>query len=284
MSTVRVYKNLLAQNVPDDSEFSLDLNAGTLIEYTGFEIRHAYSMDAYTRCKWADSTSTGVNGYAIGAWTGFSSSNDFNAFYVHYGANIYIDLIDIETIDPETGPWSRVTLSDVFGEGGESIVTSGVYVNNPTGEGRFIVEFNAVSNTRRKYRVAMRKDPSDSSLGTMYLHQLMPLGKLDLPEPARTRVESPTAYGTNQEYTLGGKTQYTSYGVRNRVDITINYEYISEAEKDLLVSLYQSQKGSTYPFAVRVTSEVYAVIFSQPLVVIEEQAGLYMVTLNLESL
>lgn len=277
MSQVKLYQNMLATQGYSYANFSI--SGCTAVDSFGYE--HLYSMDSVSEFR---ASGTGSNAYIRGQWTSLTDSDIFSAMYVAYGDCPYVDLIDVETSDPEIGTWSLVTKTDVVGVPDVVIVTSGVYVNQPTSAGKFLLKFSAVSNTRSRYRIAIRKDSAATDVGSFKLSMVIPLQALTLPEAARTREEKHFVYGANRETTLGGKSQYSSYGADPRKNLIINYEYIDDDDKTTLTTLYESCNGGTYPFVIEIDSVPYPVRFVSNLGIQEEQAGLYNITLNLETL
>ncbi|MCA9313240.1 hypothetical protein KDA08_02855 [Candidatus Saccharibacteria bacterium] len=276
MSQVKLYQNMLAKNGFTSAGFTL--SGFTAVDSFGLE--HLYDNDPTSYFR---GSGVGTNCYVRGQWA-VPDVATFDHLYVSYGASVQIDLIDLETEDPEFPGWSLVTKTDVIGSPAVTIVSSGVYLDQPTEPGWFLLSFSTVAASENRYRIAVRANSAWPNVGLYNMYMAMPLHLLDLPEAARTKEIKGFAYGTSRATTLGGKTQYASYGVDPRRSFSITYEYISETDRDTILDLYSSCKGGTYPFLLRIDDDVYPALFSDSLSVVEEQAGLYNVTLSLETL
>lgn len=269
---------MLAQYKANSASFSVGVNFGGATALS--EQMHGYSNDLNSMAYY-ETTSVDTL-YFQGGWVDTPSTDEYNALYVNYGnanntGNIYTRAGTVAFVG--------TTYTDGCGsEGVDWHASSGLTVSDTGPNAWGLIEFEVFSASNTNFRIYFNKDSSVGTQGDIELHLAIPLNLLDLPEASRTRVETKFAYGTEKNYTLGGKSQYASLGVNTRSEIQINYELLRESEKDLLVSLYETQRGSTYPFIVRIDDVAYPVIFTQDVNVIEEQAGLYNVSLNMESL
>lgn len=271
-----IYKNIHAECGFSTANFAI--SGGSIL--TSYSINDAYDLD---RNSYLVASGTSTNLYVNGQFSS-APAVGMTGLYIRYGAMAYCDLIDFETSDPEFGSWSLVTKTDVYSPNGLTIVTSGVLVNQPTESGDFLLTFSEVSTVRTRYRVALRKDPSAANVGVIQLAHIIPVTEVDLPSPAYSRQDSISSYGARQELTLGGKRQYTSFGVDPRHSFEISYEFLNETQKNAIIDVYESCRGGTYPFLLRIDNNVYPCLFVEQLTVQEEQAGLYNVTIQAEGL
>lgn len=274
MATI-LYKNLHAECGFSTANFSI--GSGSLLG--SYAIKDAYDLDRNSYLV-ASGTSTSIY---VNGQLGTLPADGMTGLYIRYGDMPYCDLIDFETADPEIGTWSIVTKTDVISENNLTIVTSGVLVNQPTEVGEFLLLFNEVSAERLRYRVALRKDPSATNVGTIQLAHIMPVQALDLPSPAYATAQEMSVFGAKQALTLGGKRQYTSFGVDVRYKVELAYEFLNLTQKNAIIELYQTCKGGTYPFLIRVDNLVLPCLFTEDPTIKEEQAGLYNVDIKAEA-
>lgn len=246
---IRIYKNKGAEMTLQAG--SPDIVTGDFT--TSFEGQHLNSNDATAYAKTTDNAALEIK---------FRTSYDAALSDIDYVYGEWLDLdnySDVTEMNPHiegTGTSIYFTLSSTnnFVNGGELSFASApdYFTINPTSEkGEFLCEIHSGNPLNYSAPDFMFKASSwAGGNATVGLRNLMWLEELDIMAPLQTVEFVSTQPGYKQERALGGRLNTSTSGKSVKTDITITFESVDETTKDVIVDLYESMQGNTYPFLI----------------------------------
>ena len=202
-----------------------------------------------------------------------------NAFFFRWndGCSDTITRVRLFVENQEAPGEFEVSYSTAVGDGG--LAVSGIYANYGYDMGGWVLaEYTEVGQTNNLIKMGF------IGSGTFYLNSFFPLHTLNIYEPVYATQHDFWVEGTDAERTLSGKLRISSKGLTIKSRFTIVYELLRTSQKDSVLDLYNNSRGGMFPFAVRFNNNVFMVRFSSAPLVVEEAAGLFNLSLDLEEI